>query len=77
MALDHSILVTCFPLLANAFHTDSSVIAWVTLAYFVMSQSLMLTLGKIGDTKGRKKVFMTGLTFYVAGLTACALSQPE
>jgi EmrB/QacA subfamily drug resistance transporter len=40
-----------------------------------MSQSLMLTLGKVGDTKGRKKVFMIGLTFYLAGLTACAVSQ--
>jgi EmrB/QacA subfamily drug resistance transporter len=75
LALDNSILATCLPRLANAFHTDSSVIAWVNLAYFVMSQSLMLTLGKIGDAKGRKKVFIAGLTFYLVGLVACALSQ--
>jgi EmrB/QacA subfamily drug resistance transporter len=75
VSLDNSILATCLPRLANVFHTDSSVIAWVNLAYLVMSQSLMLTLGKIGDTKGRKKVFIIGLTLYLAGLTACALSQ--
>ena len=75
VSLDNSILATCLPRLANVFHTDSSIIAWVNLIYLVMSQSLMLTLGKIGDTKGRKKVFIIGLTFYLAGLTACALSQ--
>ena len=75
MALDNSILATCLPRLANVFGTDSSVIAWVNLAYYIMSQSLMLTLAKIGDAKGRQKVFMAGLGFYTFGLIACALSQ--
>ena len=75
MALDNSILATCLPRLANVFRTDSSVIAWVNLAYYIMSQSLMLTLAKIGDAKGRQKVFMAGLGFYTFGLIACALSQ--
>jgi MFS family permease len=49
VGLDNSILTTCLPRLATVFHTDSSVIAWVNLAYFVTSRSLMLTLGKMGD----------------------------
>jgi hypothetical protein len=74
LALDNSILATCLPRLANAFHTDSSVIAWVNLTYFVMSQSLMLTLGKIGDAKGRKKVFIAGLSFSKKDGFYCRLS---
>jgi len=75
VALDNSILATCLPRLASVFRTDSSVIAWVNLAYYIMSQSLMLTLAKIGDAKGRQKAFMAGLAFYTLGLTGCALSQ--
>jgi MFS family permease len=75
VALDNSIIATGLPILAKVFHTDSSVIAWVNIVYFMTSQSLMLTLGKIGDAKGRKYVFMAGLAFYTCGLLACALAQ--
>jgi EmrB/QacA subfamily drug resistance transporter len=75
VALDNSIIATGLPILANVFKTDTSVIAWVNIVYFMTSQSLMLTLGKIGDAKGRKYVFMTGLAFYTCGLLACSLSQ--
>jgi MFS family permease len=75
VALDNSIIATGLPVLANVFHTDTSVIAWVNIVYYMTSQSLLLTLGKIGDAKGRKYVLMAGLAFYTCGLIACALSQ--
>jgi len=75
VALDQSILVTILPQLTVVFNTDSSVISWVNLVYYVMSLSLMLTLAKIGDAKGRKRVYMAGLAFYTAGMLGCALSQ--
>ena len=74
VALDNTI-VACLPHLAKVFRTNSAVIAWVNIVYFIASLGFMLTLGKIGDAKGRKKVFMTGLVFYAAGLVVCALSQ--
>lgn len=75
VSLDASILVVCLPRLAVLFGTDASVIAWVNLAYLIVSQSLMLTLAKIGDLRGRKVVYVVGLAFYTAGLAICALSQ--
>ena len=75
VSLDNSVLAVCLPQLARAFHTDSSVIGWVSIAYFITSQSLMLTLARIGDVKGRKKVYITGLAFYTVGLALCALSH--
>jgi EmrB/QacA subfamily drug resistance transporter len=75
VALDNSIIGTGLPILARVFKTDTSVIAWVNIVYFMTSQSLMLTLGKIGDAKGRKYVFLAGLAFYTCGLIACSLSQ--
>ncbi len=75
VSLDSSILVVCLPTLARVFHTDSAVIGWVNIAYLTMNQSLGLTLARIGDAKGRKRVYMTGLAFYTIGIAACALAQ--
>jgi len=75
VAFDNSILVTVLPRLAAVFRTDSSVVSWVNLVYLITSQSLMLVLARIGDTKGRRKVFMTGMAFYTAGLIGCACAQ--
>jgi EmrB/QacA subfamily drug resistance transporter len=75
VSLDSSILIVCLPTLARVFHTDSAVIGWVNIAYLTMSQSLGLTLARIGDAKGRKRVYMAGLAFYTVGIAACALAQ--
>lgn len=75
VALDLSVLTTCLPQLAKVFHTDSSVVGWLNIAYFIMAQSLMLTFSKLGDAKGRKKVFIMGLSFYTFALLVASLSQ--
>lgn len=74
-ALDLSILTTCLPHLASVFHTDTSVIGWLNIVYFIMTQSLMMTLSKVGDAKGRKRVFVAGLAFYTVGLLAASVSH--
>jgi EmrB/QacA subfamily drug resistance transporter len=74
-ALDLSLLTTCLPHLASVFHTDSSVIGWLNIVYFIMTQSLMMTLSKVGDARGRKKVFLAGLACYTVGLIVASLSQ--
>lgn len=75
VSLDSSILVVCLPTFARVFHTDSALMGWVNVAYLTMNQSLGLTLARIGDAKGRKRVYMAGLAFYTAGIAACALAQ--
>jgi EmrB/QacA subfamily drug resistance transporter len=75
VSLDSSVLIVCLPVLAKVFHTDPAVIGWVNIAYLTTSQSLGLILAKIGDAKGRKMVYMTGLAFYTLGIFACAFAQ--
>jgi EmrB/QacA subfamily drug resistance transporter len=75
VSLDLSILTTCLPQLATVFHTDSTVIGWLNIVYFIMTQSLMLTLAKVGDTRGRKKVYLAGVATYTIGLLVGCFSQ--
>lgn len=74
VALDLSVLTTCLPQLGRVFNTDSSTLGWLNIVYFIMSQSLMLTLSKLGDAKGRKRIYLIGLVLYTIGLTAASLS---
>jgi len=73
--LDASIVIIALPRLTEVFDTEPSVVLWVTVAYLLASVSLMLTIGKLGDIFGKKRVFVTGFALFTLGLTLCALSQ--
>ncbi len=75
VSLDNSILASCLPQLVRVFRTDPIVVGWVNIAYLIASQSFMLTFAKIGDEKGRKLVYLTGMAFYTTGMIICSLSQ--
>jgi len=74
-ALDVSILSVALPRLTVVFKTDSSVIAWVNIAYLLTSQSLMFSFARIGDATGRKRMYSACLALYTAGLLLCSLSR--
>jgi EmrB/QacA subfamily drug resistance transporter len=73
--LDASIVNISFPRLTQVFETEPSVVMWVSVAYLLVSVGLMLTLGRLGDTFGRKRVYILGFTVFTLGLVLCSLSQ--
>lgn len=75
VSIDLSVLTACLPHLAAVFHTDSTVIGWLNIVYFIMTQSLMLTLAKLGDAVGRKRIFVAGVACYIVGLFVASISQ--
>jgi EmrB/QacA subfamily drug resistance transporter len=73
--LDSSIVNIALPQLAEVFDTEPSVVLWVTVAYLLVSVGLTLTLGRLGDALGRKRIYVTGLVLFTVGLTLCSVSQ--
>ncbi len=73
-ALDMSIIIVSYPRLVDVFNTDASVIVWLTIAFSIAELGLLLTLAKVGDTIGRKKVYVIGLSLYTLGLIFCSIS---
>lgn len=73
--VDGSIVNIALPTLGKTFHKDVADIAWVTVAYLLISVSLMLTMGKVGDAMGRKRVFLVGFLIFTVGLSFSAVSQ--
>lgn len=74
-ALDMSIIIVSFPRLADVFNTDASVVVWLAIAFSIAELGLLLTSARVGDTIGRKKVYVFGLALYTVGLILCSVSS--
>ncbi|MBW2061753.1 MAG: MFS transporter [Deltaproteobacteria bacterium] len=73
--MDVSIVNISFPILTRVLNTELTTVMWVTLAYTLVSTSLLLFLGRVGDQIGRKKIYGTGMVIFTIGLILCSLSQ--
>ena len=73
--LDTSIVNITLPRLTKVFEIEPSVVLWVPIAFLLVSTGLMLTMGKLGDIFGRKRVHVLGFALFIAGLIFCSLSQ--
>jgi len=72
--LDGSIVNIALPTLTRLFDTDIPTISWVILSYLLTITTLLLTLGRLSDMYGRKKVFAGGLLVFSIGSALCSLS---
>ncbi len=72
--LDGSIVNIAYPAFSEAFGTDASVVAWVGIAFFLTSTSLLLTMGWVGDFLGRERLYTAGLVVYTVGLGLASLA---
>jgi MFS family permease len=57
------------------FETEPSVVLWVSVVYLLVSVALMLAMGKMGDSFGRKRIYILGFAIFTAGLVFCSVSQ--
>ena len=73
--LDGSIVNIAYPVLSETFGTDASVVAWVGIAFFLTSTSLLLTMGWVGDFLGRERLYTVGLLLFAVTLALAALAQ--
>ena len=73
--MDAGILNISYPILTEVLHTDPSTVVWVTLIYMLIGSGLMLTLGRIGDVWGRKRIYTLGFIIFSIGLALCSVAQ--
>lgn len=72
--LDAGIVNISLPTLVEAFQTDFASVQWVVLSYLLVITSLMLSVARLGDMLGKKKVYMAGLALFTLGSLLCGLS---
>ena len=68
ITLDEGSVRIILPALGTAFDATVDDVLWVWLIYLLIGAGLVLTLGRIGDAFGRKRIYTGGLVLFTIGL---------
>ncbi len=75
VSLDSTMLYAAFGALRAGFpQATAADMSWVLNAYTVVYAAMLIPAGGLADTHGRKKVFMIGVTLFLAASAACGLA---
>ncbi|MEM3632564.1 MAG: MFS transporter [Conexivisphaerales archaeon] len=66
-AIDSTIVILAILPIAEDLRTDYITIIWVIVAYILVNTSLMLSLGRIADIYGRKRLYNVGFVVFIIG----------
>jgi EmrB/QacA subfamily drug resistance transporter len=70
--IDSSIVNVSLPVIARGFGVPlGGAVEWVVIAYLVVVASLLLTVGRISDVAGRRRVWAAGLATFTAASALC------
>jgi EmrB/QacA subfamily drug resistance transporter len=75
VSLDATMLYAAFGALCAAFAEASAAhLSWVLNAYTVVYAAMLIPAGGLADAHGRKRVFLVGVTLFVAASVGCGLA---
>src|SRR5215218_8136996 len=75
LLLDTTIVNVAQQKIKEGLNADLSQIQWILDSYILAFAVLMLSFGRIGDIYGRKKMFVTGMTIFIAASGLCGISH--
>jgi EmrB/QacA subfamily drug resistance transporter len=70
-ALDASVVNTMLPVIGRAFGESVATIEWVVTAYLLVVSALLLGVGRLGDVRGHKGMYLTGFGVFVVSSAVC------
>jgi len=66
-SLDQTVVNLALPDIMDQFNLTVSTASWIATAYILVSAVFVPVWGKLGDTIGRKKVYLWGFTIFIVG----------
>ena len=73
-ALDTSVVNTILPVVRDAFNSDVATVEWVVTVYLLIVSGLLLSVGRLGDLRGHKQVYVAGFVVFVLSSATCGLA---
>ena len=73
-ALDSTIVILAFPVIAEKLHSDIATTIWIILIYLLVAAVATTPLGRVGDIYGRSKMFNAGFAIFTLGSAFCGFS---
>lgn len=75
IVLDGTIVGVAIPKIVIGLNLDITDAQWVNSIYSVVFAALLLSVGRVGDRVGRKRIFIAGTAIFVVGSMLAALSD--
>ncbi len=63
-----TMIIPGIPTIQSDFRTTASVVSWVTSAFLIVGSAVSPLFGKLGDSYGKKRMFLLALVFYTTGV---------
>jgi EmrB/QacA subfamily drug resistance transporter len=70
-SLDTSIANVALPTLADAFSASFQDVQWIVLAYLLAITTLIVSVGRLGDIIGRRRLLTAGIYLFTAASLLC------
>ncbi|HEY9449519.1 MAG TPA: MFS transporter [Gemmatimonadaceae bacterium] len=70
-ALDASVVNTMLPIMGRALGSGIATIEWIVTAYLLVVSALLLGVGRLGDVRGHKTVYLSGFAVFVLSSALC------
>jgi EmrB/QacA subfamily drug resistance transporter len=74
-AIDANVLIIAFPQIARDLSASLVEMVWVLMIYILMGTALVLSLGRVADLKGRKRLYNAGFVVFIVGSALCGVAQ--
>ena len=73
--IDTTVLNVAVPYILRDLKTSLDAIQWVISGYSLIIATLLITVGRLGDLFGRKKIFLIGIVLFMIGSYFASISQ--
>ena len=72
---DATVVNVAIPTVIKALKITTADAEWVTSVYSLVFAALLITVGRLGDVHGRRRLLLIGIGIFVAASVGCAVSQ--
>lgn len=73
-SLGTSIANVGLPTLADVFGASFQQVQWVVIAYLLAITTLIVSVGRLGDTVGRRRLLLSGIGLFTVASTLCGVA---
>ena len=73
-SLGTSIANVALPTLAEAFNASFGQVQWIVLAYLLAITTLIVSVGRLGDMVGRRRLLLAGILLFTVASALCSIA---
>ena len=73
-SLGTSIANVALPTLAQAFDASFQEVQWIVLAYLLAITTLIVSVGRLGDITGRRRLLLSGILVFTVASMLCGIA---